>query len=88
MAGTSTVKPNQPQFMTTTSEQFPCFPIPWAKIGLKFRLMHCADEVLPLASKHDLGLYRAAAMIWRGWCLSALARADQGIPLLSAGLAA
>jgi predicted ATPase len=50
-------------------------------------LMRCADEVLPLASKHGLGLYRAAAMIWRGWCLSGLQRADEGIPLLVAGVA-
>ena len=39
IAGTSIVKLNQPLFMTTISEQFPCFPTPWTKIRLKFRLM-------------------------------------------------
>jgi hypothetical protein len=39
IAGTSIVKPNKPLFMTTISEQFPCFPIPWTKNRLKFRLM-------------------------------------------------
>jgi len=46
-------------------------------------LFQCADEQLALATEH----YRMAALIRRGWCLTALGRADEGIPLLTAGLA-
>jgi hypothetical protein len=46
-----------------------------------------ADELLALATEHGLGFQRATALIWRGWCLAALARADEGIPLLTAGAA-
>jgi tetratricopeptide (TPR) repeat protein len=38
-----------------------------------------ADELLALATEHGLGN--------RGWCLAALGRADEGIPLFSSGLA-
>jgi tetratricopeptide (TPR) repeat protein len=47
-----------------------------------------ADQTLALASEHGLELFRAMALFWRGWCLAALGRADEGIPLLTAGLAA
>jgi class 3 adenylate cyclase/tetratricopeptide (TPR) repeat protein len=50
-------------------------------------LLQCADELLPLATEHGLGFFRALALIQRGWCLAALGRADAGIPLISAGLA-
>ena len=47
IAGTSTVKPNQPLFMTTISKQFPCFPIPWTENRLKFRLAERQQGGLP-----------------------------------------
>jgi hypothetical protein len=50
-------------------------------------LLQYADEALALATEHGLGLYGALAHIERGWCLAALQRADEGIPLLAAGLA-
>jgi predicted ATPase len=50
-------------------------------------LLRDADELLALATEHALGFYRALAPIFRGWCLAALGRADEGIPLLNAGLA-
>jgi hypothetical protein len=46
-----------------------------------------ADAALALAAEYGLGLYGALAHIERGWCLAALGRADEGIPLLTAGLA-
>jgi predicted ATPase len=46
-----------------------------------------ADELLALANEHGLGLYRAFAFMFRGWCLAALGHADEGIPLFSGGLA-
>jgi predicted ATPase len=51
-------------------------------------LFQYADQTLALASEHGLGLFRTMALYWRGWCLAALGRADEGIPLLNAGLAA
>jgi class 3 adenylate cyclase/tetratricopeptide (TPR) repeat protein len=50
-------------------------------------LVRYGDEALALATEHGLGLYRALALIERGWCLAALERADEGIPLLTAGVA-
>jgi predicted ATPase len=50
-------------------------------------LLHCADELLAVTTEHGLGNYRMVALIRRGWCLAALGRADEGIPLLTAGMA-
>jgi tetratricopeptide (TPR) repeat protein len=50
-------------------------------------LLECADETLGLATQLGLGHYRAFALIFRGWSLAALGRAEEGIPLLIAGLA-
>jgi class 3 adenylate cyclase/tetratricopeptide (TPR) repeat protein len=49
-------------------------------------LLHHADELLALATEHALGFYRALALIFRGSSLAAFGRADEGIPLLNAGL--
>jgi predicted ATPase len=46
-----------------------------------------ANETLELAAENGLGAYRTLALILRGWSLAALGRTDEGIPLLSAGLA-
>jgi predicted ATPase len=51
------------------------------------RLLQCADEAVALSAEHGLGFYRMAALVWRGWCLAALGRAEEGIPILTAGLA-
>jgi predicted ATPase len=50
-------------------------------------LLQYADEAMALATQHGLEFYRALALIERGWCLAALGRADEGIPILTAGLA-
>jgi predicted ATPase len=50
-------------------------------------LLQYADELLALASQHGLGHFRMVALIERGWCLAALGRADEGIPLATAGAA-
>ncbi len=66
-------------------------PAAWGSglfIGLEpATLLQYADETLALATAHGLGLFRAAALIYRGWCLAALGRAHEGIPLLTAGVA-
>jgi tetratricopeptide (TPR) repeat protein len=50
-------------------------------------LLLYADELLALAGEHGLSHFRMAALIERGWCLATLCRADEGIPLLTAGAA-
>jgi tetratricopeptide (TPR) repeat protein len=51
-------------------------------------LLQYADELLRLATEHGLlGFWRALALLARGWCLAALGRTDDGIPLVTAGLA-
>ena len=50
-------------------------------------LLQYANELLASATEHGLGLFRASALVCRGWCLVALRRADEGISLLTAGLA-
>jgi tetratricopeptide (TPR) repeat protein len=50
-------------------------------------LLQYADEVLVLATEHGLGFFRAMALLWRGSCLAALGRAEEGIGLLTAGVA-
>jgi predicted ATPase len=51
-------------------------------------LAQCADEILALADEHGLGLFRAGIGVCRGWCLAALGHVDEGIPVLTTGLAA
>jgi tetratricopeptide (TPR) repeat protein len=46
-----------------------------------------ADELLALATEHGFGFYRAVALTRRGSCLAALGRADEGVALLTAGVA-
>jgi len=50
-------------------------------------LLQYADKALALATEYGLGLYGALAHIQPGWCLAASGRADEGVPLLDAGLA-
>jgi class 3 adenylate cyclase/tetratricopeptide (TPR) repeat protein len=49
-------------------------------------LLQYADELLALTTERSLGHFRAMALMERGWCLAALGRAHEGIPLLTAGL--
>jgi predicted ATPase len=51
-------------------------------------LVQCADELLALSGEHGLGYFRMEGLIERGWCLAAMGHADEGIPLVTAGLAA
>jgi tetratricopeptide (TPR) repeat protein len=50
-------------------------------------LLQNADELLAIATEYGLGFYRAESLVARGWCLAALGRADEGIPLITDGLA-
>jgi predicted ATPase len=50
-------------------------------------LLEHADELLALTTEHGIELHRMAALIRRGWCLAALGHADEGIPLITAGVA-
>jgi tetratricopeptide (TPR) repeat protein len=49
-------------------------------------LLRVADEQLALTSEHGLEHFRMWALIERGWSLAGLGLADDGIPLLAAGL--
>jgi tetratricopeptide (TPR) repeat protein len=49
-------------------------------------LLQYADEMLALTTEHRLEHFRMWALIQRGWALTGLGRADEGIPLLAAGL--
>jgi predicted ATPase len=51
-------------------------------------LLQYSDEILALAVEHQLGFFRAVGLNYRGWCLAALGRADEGIPVLASGTAA
>jgi class 3 adenylate cyclase len=46
-----------------------------------------ADELHALATEARFPYYRALALLARGWCLAAVGQGDQGIPLLTTGLA-
>jgi hypothetical protein len=50
-------------------------------------LLQNADELLAVATENGFAYYRSMALIQRGWCLAALGRPDEGIPLLTAGAA-
>jgi class 3 adenylate cyclase/tetratricopeptide (TPR) repeat protein len=57
-------------------------------VGLEPKsLLQCADELLALATEHGFGFFRSFALMARGWCLAGLGRADEGIPLLTTGIA-
>jgi predicted ATPase len=49
-------------------------------------LVRVADEQLALATEGGLEHFRMWALIHRGWSLAGLGRADEGIPLVAAGL--
>jgi predicted ATPase len=49
-------------------------------------LLRVADEQLALATEHGPEHFRMWALIKRGWSLAGLGRADDGIPLIAAGL--
>ncbi len=49
-------------------------------------LLPVADEQLALTTEGGLEHFRMWALIYRGWSLAGLGRADEGIPLLAAGL--
>jgi tetratricopeptide (TPR) repeat protein len=49
-------------------------------------LLRYADELLALATGHGPEHFRMMALIERGWSLAGSGRADDGIPLLAAGL--
>jgi len=62
------------------------------KIGHAIRseprlLLRYADECLAISTEHGLGSYRGFALTQRGWSLAALGHADEGITLLSGGMA-
>jgi predicted ATPase len=50
-------------------------------------LLRYADQLLAVSVEHEFALYRAMGTLWRGWFLAASGDADDGIPLLTAGLA-
>jgi predicted ATPase len=50
-------------------------------------MLQNADELLALATEHGIEFHRTSALAQRGWCLAGLGRADEGIPLLTAGMA-
>jgi predicted ATPase len=50
-------------------------------------LLQHTDQLQALAAEHGLGQYRAICLIERGWCLAASGRADEGIRLVTVGLA-
>jgi predicted ATPase len=50
-------------------------------------LLQHADETLALTTEHGLRQFQTMALALRGWCLAALRREDEGIRLLTAGLA-
>jgi hypothetical protein len=50
-------------------------------------LLRCADDLLTVSVEHGFALHRAEGLVARGWCLVALEHADEGIPLLTTGLA-
>jgi predicted ATPase len=50
-------------------------------------LLQEADELLELSAEHGFAHWRALAFVTRGWSLSTLGQAEQGILLLTIGLA-
>jgi tetratricopeptide (TPR) repeat protein len=50
-------------------------------------LLQNADELLAIATEYGLGFFRALSLVQRGWWLAALGRTDEGIPLITDGLA-
>jgi predicted ATPase len=50
-------------------------------------LLSQADELIAVSGEHSFVMWRALGLVFRGWCLAALGQPNQGIPLMSAGLA-
>ena len=50
-------------------------------------LLSQADELVTLSDERSFVMWRALGLAFRGWCLAALGQPDQGIPLITAGLA-
>jgi class 3 adenylate cyclase len=58
----------------------------WCARAKPETLLAYADELLAVSADGRL-YYHAPGLAVRGWCLAALGRADEGIPLLASGLA-
>jgi predicted ATPase len=50
-------------------------------------ILSSADEIINIANEHDIALWSAFGKMIRGWCLGAIGRSTEGIPLLIQGLA-
>jgi tetratricopeptide (TPR) repeat protein len=50
-------------------------------------LLARADEVAALSAEHGFAHWKAVAASWRGWCLSALGRTEEGLTLQMEALA-
>ena len=64
------------------------FWVGWGVGADEKALLQLGDEMLALGVQHQLAVYQAAGDWVRGWCLAALGHANEGIPLLTTGLAA
>jgi predicted ATPase len=49
-------------------------------------MLRSADELLAITSEHGFPLWFAMGNVMRGWCLAALGRAAEGIPLVLQGV--
>ena len=58
----------------------------WCARAQPQALLAYADQLLAVSADRRL-CYHAPALAVRGWCLAALGRPDEGIPLLASGLA-
>jgi predicted ATPase len=59
----------------------------WIADGVKSAptMLRSADELLAVSSEHGFSLWFAGADVMRGWCLAALGRAGEGLPLHGLG---
>ena len=61
--------------------------VAWLARSEPVALLRFADELMAVSAARGFALWRSFALANRGWCLTALGNAAQGIPLLNAGLA-
>jgi tetratricopeptide (TPR) repeat protein len=59
----------------------------WAARSEPAELLQLADEILGLSNEGGFAFWRALALAARGWCLSALGQTEEGILLITMGLA-
>jgi tetratricopeptide (TPR) repeat protein len=64
------------------------YGVSWAVEGVKSAptILRCADELLAISNEQGFPVFIGIGSVMRGWCLSGVGQATEGVPLILQGL--